>query len=143
MRALVCKEYGPPESLVLEERPDPQPGPGEVRVEVKAAGINFPDVLVIAGNYQVKIPPPFVPGNEAAGVVEAVGEGVNRLKPGDRGDRSGASYLPVDRIDDGELLLCRELVCDCPAWCPRNKTQFLLLRYGIYFINDSVNFIAQ
>ena len=55
MRALVCKEYGPPESLVLEERPDPQPGPEEVRVEVKAAGINFPDVLVIAGNYQVVI----------------------------------------------------------------------------------------
>jgi NADPH2:quinone reductase len=84
MRALVCQEYGPPESLVLEERPDPQPGPGEVRVEVKAAGINFPDVLLIAGNYQVKVPPPFVPGNEAAGVVDAVGEGVKRIKPGDR-----------------------------------------------------------
>jgi NADPH2:quinone reductase len=84
MRALVCKAYGPPQSLVLEQQPDPKPGAGEVLVEVKAAGINFPDLLVIAGNYQVKVAPPFVPGNEAAGVVEAVGEGVERIKPGDR-----------------------------------------------------------
>jgi len=84
MRALVCSEYGPPEQLVLEERPDPVPGVGEVLVDVRAAGINFPDVLVIAGTYQVKIPPPFVPGNEVAGIVEAVGEGVSHLKPGDR-----------------------------------------------------------
>jgi NADPH2:quinone reductase len=84
MRALVCKEYGPPESLVIEERPDPVPGAGEVLVDVRAAGINFPDVLAIAGTYQVKIPPPFVPGNEAAGIVEAVGAGVTRIKPGDR-----------------------------------------------------------
>jgi NADPH2:quinone reductase len=84
MRALVCKEYGPPDKLRIEERPDPVPGPGEVLLEIKAAGINFPDVLVIAGEYQVKIPPPFVPGNEAAGIVEAVGEGVGRIKPGDR-----------------------------------------------------------
>jgi len=84
MRALVCKAYGPPQSLVLEQQPDPKPGAGEVLVEVKAAGINFPDILVIAGSYQVKVAPPFVPGNEAAGVVEAVGEGVERIKPGDR-----------------------------------------------------------
>ena len=84
MRALVCKQHGPPESLVLEEQADPQPGPGEVRVGVRAAGINFPDVLVIAGTYQVKTAPPFVPGNEAAGIVEAVGEGVANLKAGDR-----------------------------------------------------------
>ena len=84
MRALVCKEYGPPEHLVIDERPDPVPGEGEVLVNIKAAGNNFPDVLVIAGSYQVKLPPPFVPGNETAGMVEAVGEGVRRLKPGDR-----------------------------------------------------------
>jgi NADPH2:quinone reductase len=84
MRALVCTEYGPPENLLIEEHPDPVPGAGEVLVDIKAAGINFPDVLVIAGTYQVKIPPPFVPGNEAAGIVEAVGEGVTRVKPGDR-----------------------------------------------------------
>ncbi|HET6592368.1 MAG TPA: NADPH:quinone oxidoreductase family protein, partial [Xanthomonadales bacterium] len=63
---------------------DPVPGPGEVRIGIRAAGINFPDVLVIAGTYQVKVPPPFIPGNEAAGIVEAVGEGVGLLQPGDR-----------------------------------------------------------
>jgi NADPH2:quinone reductase len=84
MRALVCKEYGPPEKLVIEERPDPVPGAGEVLVDIKAAGINFPDVLVIAGTYQVKVPLPFIPGNEAAGIVEAVGSDVRRVKPGDR-----------------------------------------------------------
>ena len=84
MRALICKEYGPPENLVIESVPDPVAGAGEVLVDVKAAGINFPDVLLIAGTYQVKIPPPFVAGNEAAGIVEAVGDGVTRFKPGDR-----------------------------------------------------------
>ena len=83
MRALVCKEYGTPDSLVLEEIDDPTPGKGELLIEVKAAGINFPDLLTIAGKYQVKTPPPFVPGNEASGVVAAVGEGVTRFKPGD------------------------------------------------------------
>ena len=84
MKALVCKAYGPPESLVIEEIDDPAPGEGEVRVTVRAAGINFPDLLVVAGQYQVKTPPPFVPGGEAAGVVDAVGPGVRRLQPGDR-----------------------------------------------------------
>jgi NADPH2:quinone reductase len=84
MRALVCNSYGPPESLVIEQRADPAPGPGEVLVDIRAAGINFPDVLMIAGQYQVKTPPPFVPGGEAAGVVAAVGAQVERLSPGDR-----------------------------------------------------------
>jgi NADPH2:quinone reductase len=84
MKTLVCKAYGPPESLVIEQRADPVPGAGEVLVGVRAAGINFPDVLMIAGEYQVKTPPPFVPGGEAAGVVEAVGAGVQGFKPGDR-----------------------------------------------------------
>ena len=84
MKALVCKEYGPPEKLSIEEHHDPLPQDGEVLVDIKAAGINFPDVLMIGGNYQVKIPPPFVPGGEVAGVVEAVGNGVTRFKPGDR-----------------------------------------------------------
>lgn len=83
MRALVCREYGPADDLVIEERPDPVPGPGQVLVKVKAAGINFPDVLTIAGKYQVKTPPPFVPGAEASGVVEAVGDGARRVKVGD------------------------------------------------------------
>ena len=72
MKALLCKEYGPPEKLCIEEHDDPLPRDGEVLVDIKAAGINFPDVLMIGGNYQVKTPPPFVPGGEVAGVVEAV-----------------------------------------------------------------------
>lgn len=84
MRALVCKEYGPPDSLVIEEHDDPEPGEGQVLVDVAAAGINFPDILIIAGKYQVKTPTPFVPGNEAAGVVSAVGPGVSRFAVGDK-----------------------------------------------------------
>jgi NADPH2:quinone reductase len=84
MKALVCKEFGPAENLVIEELPDPQPEAGDVLVNVKAAGINFPDILSIAGKYQIKTPPPFIPGNEAAGVVESVGADVTRFKPGDR-----------------------------------------------------------
>lgn len=83
MRALVCKAYGPPDSLVIEECDDPVPGSGQILIDVAAAGINFPDVLAIAGKYQVKTPPPFIPGNEAAGVVVAVGDNVSRFAVGD------------------------------------------------------------
>ncbi len=84
MRALVCNAYGPPESLCIETRDDPVPGKGQVLVDVAAAGINFPDVLAIAGKYQVKTPTPFIPGNEAAGVVAALGAGVNQYSVGDK-----------------------------------------------------------
>src|SRR6266852_3474798 len=84
MKALVCRAYGPVESLKLEDVPDPVPVAGQVLVAVRAAGINFPDVLVVQGKYQFKPPPPFAPGGEVAGVVEAVGPGVTQLKPGDR-----------------------------------------------------------
>lgn len=84
MRALVCNAYGPPESLVIEQRDVPIPAANQLVVDVAAAGINFPDVLVIAGKYQVKTEPPFIPGNEAAGVVSAVGDGVKSFAVGDR-----------------------------------------------------------
>ena len=84
MRALVCKEYGPPDSLQIEECDDPVPEAGQILVDVAAVGINFPDVLAIAGKYQVKTPTPFVPGNEAAGVVAAIGEGVTHFAVGDK-----------------------------------------------------------
>lgn len=83
MRSLICKAYGAPESLVLEECDDPIPNDDEVLVDVAAAGINFPDILVIAGQYQDKTPPPFVPGNEASGVVSAIGRKVSRFAVGD------------------------------------------------------------
>ncbi|WP_374023937.1 NADPH:quinone oxidoreductase family protein [Mycobacterium sp. HNNTM2301] len=83
MRAVVCRSYGAPEDLVLEDVDDPVPGPGQLLVRVHAAAVNFPDVLFIAGKYQVKIPPPFIPGNEVAGEVIAAGEGA-RFAQGQR-----------------------------------------------------------
>ena len=84
MKALLCKEWGPPESLVVEEVPDPVPGRGEVVVRVAAAGVNFPDTLVIQKKYQIVPPLPFSPGSECAGTIEAVGEGVAHVAVGDR-----------------------------------------------------------
>ena len=84
MRALVCHEYGGLDNLSIEDWDAPAPGDDEVLVEVRAAGLNFPDLLTIAGKYQVKTQPPFIPGIEAAGVVSAAGENVIRFKPGDR-----------------------------------------------------------
>ena len=84
MQAIVCKEWGGPEKLVLEDLPSPPMRDGAVRIQVHAAGINFLDTLLIAGQYQVKPPLPFTPGAEASGVVTEVGAGVSRFKPGDR-----------------------------------------------------------
>jgi len=84
MRALVCKAYGSPDDLVVEEQDDPVAAPGEIVVDIKAAGLNFPDVLVVGGQYQVQTPPPFVPGHEAAGVVSAVAADVEGFAMGDR-----------------------------------------------------------
>lgn len=83
MKAMVCREYGTPEDLELTDLPDPVPGPGQVVVGVRAAAVNFPDVLFISGGYQVKVPPPFAPGSEFAGEVLAVGPGASH-SPGDR-----------------------------------------------------------
>ena len=84
MKAVLCKTFGPPESLVYEDVEPPVPGPGEAVVSVKAASVNFPDVLIIENKYQVKPPLPFSPGSELAGIVKAVGDGVTHVKPGDR-----------------------------------------------------------
>jgi NADPH2:quinone reductase len=84
MRAVVCKSYGPPENLVVEELPSPRASAGQAVVAVKACGVNFPDTLIIEGKYQFKPDPPFSPGGEVAGVVQEVGEGVTTVKPGDR-----------------------------------------------------------
>jgi NADPH2:quinone reductase len=84
MKAVLCHRFGPPEALVLEDVPAPAPGPGELLIEVHAAALNFPDVLMIQGKYQSQPPMPFAPGGEIAGVVAAVGTAVTRFKPGDR-----------------------------------------------------------
>jgi NADPH2:quinone reductase len=83
VKAVLCKQHGPPESLVIEDVAAPVPGPGEVVITTRAASVNFPDVLIIQDKYQVKPPLPFSPGSEMAGVVKAVGEGVSAVAPGD------------------------------------------------------------
>ena len=84
MKAIVCTHFGPPEELEFVDIPEPQPGPGEVLVRIKAAALNFFDLLIIAGKYQNKPPFPFSPASEFAGIVEQVGTGVTAFKPGDR-----------------------------------------------------------
>jgi NADPH2:quinone reductase len=84
MKALLCRQFGPPESLVLEDLPSPSAGAGEVVISIKAASVNFPDVLIIQNKYQFKPPLPFSPGSELAGVVKEVGPGVSNVKPGDK-----------------------------------------------------------
>jgi len=84
MNAILCQQYGPPETLRLTEVPEPTPAAGQVLIGVEACGVNFPDTLIIEGKYQVKPPMPFAPGGEVAGRVLSVGEGVTTVEPGDR-----------------------------------------------------------
>ena len=84
MRAVLCKAFGPPETLVVEDVPPPKPAAGQVRVAVRAAGVNFADTLVIEGKYQEKPPFPFTPGAEFSGDVVELGPGVQGLRVGDR-----------------------------------------------------------
>jgi NADPH2:quinone reductase len=103
MKALLSKEPGGPETLVLEEMPTPEPGKKQVVIRVHAAGVNFPDTLIIRDLYQLKPPRPFSPGGEVAGVIEAVGEGVDGLVVGDRvlgmsGFGGFASHLVIDAV---------------------------------------------
>jgi NADPH2:quinone reductase len=84
MKAILCKTWGLPDTLVVEELPDVVPAAGQVAIKVEAAGVNFPDVLIIQNKYQFKPELPFTPGSELAGVITAVGEGVTNLKVGDK-----------------------------------------------------------
>ena len=84
MRAVVCNELGPPSLLRIEERPDPEPRPGQVVVAVEAAGVNYVDALFVGGQYQIRPPVPFVPGTESAGRVVAVGDSVSGIEVGQR-----------------------------------------------------------
>lgn len=102
MRALVCREFGPVENMSVEEWDDPAPGDDQVAFDVRAAGLNFADVLVVAGKYQVRPPLPFVPGNEASGIVTAVGRNVSRFKPGDHviGALRGGAFAERAVVDE-------------------------------------------
>jgi NADPH2:quinone reductase len=111
MRAAIVDAYGPPESVVVREVPDPVAGPGEVVVRVESAAVNYPDVLLVADKYQLTVPVPFTPGSELAGTIESVGDAVTEWAVGDRiygGAMAGAfaerALLPANglhRVPDG------------------------------------------
>ncbi len=111
MKAVLCRAHGAPETLEIGELPTPVAGDGEVLVEVHAAAVNFPDVLMVAGKYQSQPPMPFAPGSEVGGIVRAVGAGITDIKPGDRvmasvGHGGFAEYAVtrrrgIRRISDG------------------------------------------
>ena len=105
MHAWICENPTGVDDLRWKEVPTPEPGPGEVRLAVRAASLNFPDILIVQNKYQMKPPLPFVPGSEFAGVVEAVGEGVKSLRPGTRVAALGGTggfgthaIVPADRL---------------------------------------------
>ena len=84
MRAAVCRVHGAPEVVQVHDLPEPSVGEGQVKVNINAAAVNYPDVLIVANQYQVKLSPPFIPGSEFAGEVVEAGEGVDRISVGDR-----------------------------------------------------------
>ncbi|MEM9966884.1 MAG: NADPH:quinone oxidoreductase family protein [Pseudomonadota bacterium] len=125
MRAMLSKEVGGPETLVLEEMQTPTPGKKQVVIRVHAAGVNFPDTLIIRDLYQLKPPRPFSPGGEVAGVIEAVGEGVDALAVGDRvlgmsGFGGFASHLVIDALR----------VIKIPDAMPFEDAACLMMTYG-------------
>jgi len=84
VRAVLCKAFGPLDTLVVEEVADPQPAPGQIAIDVEACAVNFPDLLTVQGLYQARPALPYTPGSEVAGTVSAVGAGVTTFAPGDR-----------------------------------------------------------
>ncbi|MBI3368768.1 MAG: NADPH:quinone oxidoreductase family protein [Burkholderiales bacterium] len=105
MHAWLCENPIGVDALQWKEIPTPAPGPGQVRLAVRAASLNFPDILIVQNKYQFKPPLPFVPGSEFSGVVEAVGDGVTAYKPGDRvaalagtGGFGTHAIVPVERL---------------------------------------------
>lgn len=125
MKAVLCKAYGPPSSLVVEEVPDLSPGPGQVLVQVHAAGVNFPDTLIIQGKYQFKPDLPFSPGAEVAGVVKSVGEGVKNVRAGDRviAATTWGGYAQ-------QVLAQAERVIPMPEGMPFETAAAFLIAYG-------------
>ena len=106
MKAILCRTYGLPDTLTLEDVPSPVPGPGEVLVQVKACSLNYPDTLTIRNMYQFKPALPFSPGSESSGIVKVVGEGVMHLKPGDHVFTFGShGGLAEERISDARVTI--------------------------------------
>ena len=139
MKAVLSKAVGGPETLVLEELPDPVAGPGQVLLEVKACGVNYPDVLIIEDKYQFKPQRPFAPGGEVAGVVEQLGEGVTSLTVGQRvlassGHGGMAEKLLVDAVR------CTPI----PDSMPFDEAAAFILTYGTsyYALKDRAHLKA-
>jgi len=105
MKAAICKAYGPPDSVVVEDVPDPVPGPGQVLVRIRAAGVNYPDGLLVQGKHQYRPEPPFLFGGELAGIVEALGPGVDSLQPGQRvyGSRMRGAFAEAIAVEADKL----------------------------------------
>jgi NADPH:quinone reductase len=125
MRTVVCHSYGPLEQLAVEERPDLTPGPGQVIVDVAAAGVNFVDALICQGRYQIKTPPPFTPGSEVAGTISAVGAGVTGRAVGER-----VLALPRDGGYATQIALPAEAVIPVPAALSPGQAAGLVQSYG-------------
>ena len=125
MRAVLSKAVGGPDTLVLEDVPDLQPGPGQAVITVKACGVNYPDVLIIEDRYQFKPPRPFSPGGEIAGVVRAVGEGVTAVKVGDRVFGNTGSGGMAE-----ELLAPADRLTPMPDAMPFDEAAAFLMTYG-------------
>ena len=105
MKALMCTRYGPLDQLTIADLPSPIPGPRQVRIDIKAAALNFPDALMVQGLYQVKPPLPFSPGSEFAGVVNEVGSEVKNYKVGDRVIAFGLGGFAEESVADAERLM--------------------------------------
>lgn len=134
MRAVVCHTIGPPELLEVREVPPPQPGPGEVVVAVRAAGVNFPDALVIQGKYQRRLDTPFTPGGEMAGTIARLGAGVAQLRVGQPvyGTRLQGSFAE-------EVIACAEHVREIPAGLSFEQAAVLSTTYlTSYYALESV-----
>jgi NADPH2:quinone reductase len=125
MKALLSKAVGGPETLVLSDIPSPEVMPGLAVLDVKAVGVNYPDVLIIEDKYQFKPPRPFAPGGEVSGVVKAVGEGVTNVKPGDRvlGSTGWGGMAEQLALDASRLI-------PIPDAMPFDEAAAFLMTYG-------------
>ena len=94
----MCPRYGPPDVVRIEERPEPSAGPGQVVVRVEAAAVNFPDVLLVADSYQVRVAPPFIPGSEFAGIVDEIGPQTSGVTVGERVSGAGMFGAFAERV---------------------------------------------
>lgn len=139
MKAMLSHEIGGPETLRLEEVETPKPGPGEVLIGVKAAGVNFPDTLIIRDLYQFKPPRPFAPGGEVSGVIEEIGEGVTHLSIGDR-----VSVMSLSGGFATHIVQKAEQVMKIPDAMPFEEAAAFLLTYATsYYALHSCGHIAQ